>query len=287
MNRLRDKRNIQIEITNACNLRCVNCSRFVGLHNESFFMELDKIEQALQSLEGFKGTIGCMGGEPTLHPQFAQICELFQKDIPYENRGLWTNGCNWKQYETEIRKTFPINHIVFNDHNFEYKGYHQPLLIASNEIIKNKKLRSELIDKCWIYERWSASISPEGAFFCEVACALDYLFELGGGWRIKKGWWKRQNIQDQVDKYCSLCSAAIPFDEDVYKSNLQYISPKNYENLLLKKNVVLYNKKYTRKDYEKNVKNWNPGTFRDFYQHEPDKRLTKKEEEELQCLKYS
>ncbi|GAG53929.1 unnamed protein product, partial [marine sediment metagenome] len=85
---------------------------------------------------------------------------------------------------------------VYNAHNFKYEGYHQPMLIGSSEIIKDEKLRMELIDKCWVYERWSASISPRGAFFCEVACALDHLFDLGGGWRIKKGWWKRSDIDD-------------------------------------------------------------------------------------------
>jgi len=246
-------------------------------------MSLKEVERSLQSLEGFKYGIGCMGGEPTIHPQFPEICKLFRKYIPTEQRGLWTNGYKWKQYETEIRMTFPVKNIVYNIHNFKYEGYHQPMLIASSEIIKDEKLRMELIDKCWVYERWSASISPKGAFFCEVACALDHIFDLGGGWRIRKGWWKRTDIQDQIDKYCSLCSAAIPFDEKVYKSNLQYASPKNFNNLFIKKNVVIYDKEYIRKDYEKNIKNWNPGTFRDFYQHEPNRRLTKWEEEQFQC----
>jgi len=277
LRKLKDKTNIQIEITNDCNLRCLNCSRFVDIDRPVFYMKLREIEKALRSLKGFKGGVGCMGGEPTIHPKFREICKLFRKHIPTKQRGLWTNGYNWKKYKREILRTFPLKNIVFNAHDFEYKGYHQPLLIASKEIIKNKKLRKELIDKCWVYERWSASISPKGAFFCEVACALDHLFDLGGGWRIKKGWWNRDNIQDQVDKYCPLCSAAIPFDPEIYNSNLQYISPKNLKNLPLIKNFIKYKKKYTRKDYEKNVKDWKPGTFRDFYQVSPNKRLTKEE----------
>lgn len=283
LRQLSEKTNIQIEITNACNLRCVNCSRFVGLHKKDFFMTLEEVKRALQSLEGFKYGVGCMGGETTLHPQFPEICKLFRKYIPTKQRGLWTNGYKWKQYETLIRMTFPIKNIVFNAHDFKYEGYHQPMLIASSEIIKDKRLQKEIINKCWVYERWSASISPKGAFFCEVACALDHLFDLGGGWLIKKGWWKRDNFQDQVDKYCSLCSAAIPFDEAIYKSNLQFVSPGNLKLSPSMRNVILYDQKYTRKDYEKNIKNWKPGTFRDFYQHEPNKRLTKWEEEQLQC----
>ena len=37
--------------------------------------------------------------------------------------------------------------------------------------------------------------------------------------------------------------------------------------------MKIYDKKYAREDYEKNVKNWKPGFFRDFYQHEPGVRI--------------
>ena len=33
---------IQIEVTNACNHVCANCTRFVGHHRKSFFTDLEK-----------------------------------------------------------------------------------------------------------------------------------------------------------------------------------------------------------------------------------------------------
>ena len=87
------KRCIHIEITNACNLVCANCTRFVGHHKKPFFMSLDEVEKSIISLEGFPGNIGMMGGEPTLHPKFVEICKLFQDLIPEKNRRqLWTNA---------------------------------------------------------------------------------------------------------------------------------------------------------------------------------------------------
>ena len=77
---------IQIEVTNACWLKCSNCTRHVGHHKNPFFMELDYIEKAIDSLEGFEGNIGIMGGEPTLHPKFDEICKLVQKKIPRRKR---------------------------------------------------------------------------------------------------------------------------------------------------------------------------------------------------------
>ena len=77
---------IQIEVTNACWLKCSNCTRHVGHHRDPFFMELDFIEKAIDSLEGFEGNIGIMGGEPTLHPKFNEICEIVKRKIPRRKR---------------------------------------------------------------------------------------------------------------------------------------------------------------------------------------------------------
>ena len=79
---------IQIEVTNACWLKCANCTRHVGHHKDPFFMDLNYLEKAIDSLEGFEGNIGIMGGEPTLHPKFNEICEIVQKKIPRRKRNF-------------------------------------------------------------------------------------------------------------------------------------------------------------------------------------------------------
>jgi MoaA/NifB/PqqE/SkfB family radical SAM enzyme len=53
---------IHIELTNACHLSCANCSRLVGHHAKPFFITLDEVRLAIDSLEGFEGRIGMMGG---------------------------------------------------------------------------------------------------------------------------------------------------------------------------------------------------------------------------------
>src|SRR3990167_6662531 len=98
---------IQIEVTNACNLRRANCTRFVGHHKKPFFMGIDTIIKALESLEGYPGGVGLMGGETTLHPQFREICKIYQKMIPEKDRRqLWTSGYKWDEYKDIIFETF-------------------------------------------------------------------------------------------------------------------------------------------------------------------------------------
>ena len=274
---------IQIEVTNFCDHQCSNCTRFVGHHRKPYFMDLETIRKAIASLEGYEGGIGLMGGEPTLHPQFAEICKIYQEMIPDKSkRYLWTDGLNWDKYKDLIRETFEIGHIVYNDHSENTKGYHQQLLIAADEIIEDKELMWKLINDCWVQKRWSPSINPKGCFFCEVAAAQDLLFEGPGGYPLEKDWWKKEpkDFQDQVKRYCVNCSAAIPLNIESSSSVYDLVSRRNAERLkkvgapkFLCGKMKIYYKKYTLEDYEKNSKNWKPGYFRDFVQHEPGVRI--------------
>ena len=60
--------------------------------------------------------------------------------------------------------------------------------------------------------RASASITPKGAFFCEVAGAIDLATNGPGGWPLEKGWWKKtvEDYTTQKNYSCLKCSAAMP-----------------------------------------------------------------------------
>ena len=64
-----------IDITNACINQCSNCTRFCGNHKKTFFMDFETFKKAVDSYKGFKGYVGLIGGEPTLHPEFERFLE--------------------------------------------------------------------------------------------------------------------------------------------------------------------------------------------------------------------
>ena len=70
---------IQIDITNACNMRCSNCTRFCGNHDKTFFMDFDTFKRAVDSMEGFEGVVGVIGGELTLYPEFERFVEYMRE----------------------------------------------------------------------------------------------------------------------------------------------------------------------------------------------------------------
>lgn len=273
---------IQIDITNACPLSCDHCNRLVGHHKRPYFMDLDTIARAIESLEGFPGRIGILGGEPTMHPDFIKICKLVQKMLPCQKRFIATAGYKWDEYKEIIFETFDRDHVQYNDHSKEGEVFHQPVLVAAEDVIEDRELMWRLIGNCWMQWRWCGSLTPKGGFMCEPAGAMDYLFEGPGGYPIEKGWWNKETEQfvDQVKRFCPRCSIPIPFPKHDCRKGYEMVSKSNAD-LLAKvgsrklSKMVIIDKKYTEEDITKVVaEGWTPWHFRDFVQSSPE---TKKE----------
>lgn len=241
-----DMRIIQIDITNACFHRCSNCTRFCGHQKKPFFMDFETFKKAVDSFEGYRGTVGVMGGEPTLHPQFSRFLEYLNEHKYYaksENLlvrpaknfmkvvaqmeqnstfinkehgisrncvlgyGLWSAlSDKYREHYELIQDTF--NFQALNDHTNIM--YHAPIMIRRKDMNIPDEKWFEIRDDCWAQKEWSATITPKGAFFCEIAGALDMLFDGPGGWKIEPGWWKRTPDQfgDQL-QWCELCGIAL------------------------------------------------------------------------------
>jgi hypothetical protein len=251
---------IQIEITNACNHSCSNCTRFCGHHKKPFVMDWPTFQRAVDSLQGYSGIIGIMGGEPTLHPQFERFTLYLREHFGMRanlnatrrpvadfltytrarhnanrvlNRckgpGLWTSMPRqyYDHYEL-IQDSFLFQ--CLNDHF--HASFHQALLVTRKEMGIDDARWIELRDKCWIQNCWSASISPKGAFFCEIAAALDMVFGGPGGWPLTSDWWHRQpeDFTDQLH-WCELCGAALGTTRRNANDQIDDVSPALFDML--------------------------------------------------------
>lgn len=87
---------VQWHIIEACNLRCKHCYQnsfsptgmLVGTEIEKLFNNLIQfLKKTNQRL-----TIDVTGGEPFLHPDFWNICEMLEKNSTVERFGIITNG---------------------------------------------------------------------------------------------------------------------------------------------------------------------------------------------------
>ncbi len=245
----KDMQIIQIDITNACHHRCSNCTRFCGHQVKPFFMDFETFKQAIDSLQGFEGVVGIIGGEPTLHPEFRKFAEYFRDSFGIQDlesrlteptgnylhhvmkhfsfkskRGLWSSISKqyYEHFET-IQDTFGLQ--LLNDHSGS--GSHQTLMVTRAELGIPDEEWFPLRDACWVQNMWSASITPKGAFFCEVAAAMDATLYGPGGWAIERDWWKREPAEfgEQL-KWCENCSAPLQMPKRNANDEIDDISPK-------------------------------------------------------------
>jgi len=236
-------------------------------------MDISTIKKALDSLEGWPNRIGIIGGEPTFHPEFEEICFLLQKRNDKRKYGLWTiGGKKYEKYKKLINETFGM--IAYNEHNSKQRELckHQPLTIAIQDVVEDTDYRNELIDKCWAQRTWCPSIGPKGGFFCEVAYAIDSILDGPGGYPVESGWWKKTpgEFADQVDRYCKYCGMPIPMERELIKEKKEKMSPelhdlfKQHDLLRLSADdVIMHTRKFTTEELEKAKKIWDPSNYRE------------------------
>ena len=244
----KDHFTIQIDVTNACVHKCSNCTRFCGHLEKPYFMDFDYFCKAVDTLLDHPGLIGVMGGEPTLHPKFKEMCEYIQEKVGSEHP---VNGGNFKyptdhlveerlrtqlkeyvieDYEDGPRaivkgaglwtsvtpafiKHYEIIQDTFNWQNLnDHTGasYHQPILITRKELGISDKEWLKLRERCWVNQEWSGSVTSKGCFFCEVAGAFDMMYDGPGGLPLEEGWWTRP-IEDYKDQFrwCEMCGMPL------------------------------------------------------------------------------
>jgi hypothetical protein len=223
---------IQIEITSACHKNCSNCTRLCHHYRKPFMMTWEEFAQAVDSLQDFPNMVGVMGGEPLLHPQFEEFCKYLQSKIPRERAGLWSSLPEGKEhYRQVIVDTF--DNIFINDHS-RNDIYHWPMLVAADDMCEDKAFMWYRIDNCWAQQCWSASVNPNGAFFCEVAASFSMLLgRKETAWPVVKDWWKN-SLKDyipQMQEFCPRCGFAMPLMKRLSNDEIDDITPSNLELL--------------------------------------------------------
>lgn len=263
------QRVIQIEVTSACPGRCSNCTRFVPHQRAPWLMDFATFRRAVDSMADYGGMLGIMGGEPTLHPAFEQLCDYYRerwapgpglaqgrepiRDFSAHHRrclarldgqrcGLWSSlGPGYYRHYETIQETF--GYQCLNDHR--NGAVHQALLATRREAGIADADWPALRDRCWVQRLWSSSINPWGCYPCEIMAAMDALCQplsagerqrLGipaaGGWPIEPGWWRREPADfGRLLDWCELCAAPLPTPARLATDEIQDVSPRWLEIL--------------------------------------------------------
>lgn len=263
---IRENDTIQIEITSVCMNNCSNCTRFCGHYKKPWFMEFDTFKQAVDSLVGFDGNqgVGLMGGEPLLHPQFKEFAEYAASKLTPQKLGLWS--C-FPESKAHLGQTIAecFGTVFVNDHS-RPDVIHAPFLVSIREVIPDKLDMWYLIENCWAWRSWSASINPHGAYFCEIAASMAALFVDGEtAWPVEKDWWARvpKDYREQMEKWCPLCGGAVPLQRRCSTEVVDDVSPGMLELLQCIDSPKIARGEYEVSDLQIRVDNRKMASYKD------------------------
>lgn len=88
---------LETNVTAACQNRCIACNHFVPMQVAQFKQSMIPVQQMERDLRLFSklvhvGAYGMLGGEPTMHPQIADLIYVAVQSRIGDIVELWTNG---------------------------------------------------------------------------------------------------------------------------------------------------------------------------------------------------
>lgn len=274
MKPIKDSWCVQIELNNYCPHECAYCTRFTHhmRQDQRYNMALDELVHILETLRdklGYAGKIGIIGGEPTIHPKFNQVCSAIK--ACWTSRGLWaglwtSGGQKYNEHLPLITECF--SWTAYNDKS-DLRCHHQQMTMASQDVVLDDVLRAELIDNCWVQRIWCPSITPKGVFFCECAAAWDRLLDGPGGWALDSDWLSFGPAKYRQQMWCcELCGMSVPMDEQAIGER-ERLSETVYERMKAvkankidpDKDIVIADDFVDRCIYNKRVQDWAPGEY--------------------------
>jgi hypothetical protein len=228
---------LQIWVTRGCDKACFGCTQGSNLGGKPGRITPEQFEVACASLQNYFGVVGVFGGNPATHPQFPLLCEIMQKYIPFERRGLWCNKLFGNG--AVARATFNPAVSNLNVHldraaydefkqdwpestpfGLEKDSRHSPPFVALQDVIPDEAARWELIGKCDVNQFWSAMIGvfrgQLRGYFCEIAGAQAMLHQEEPeypdlGVAVVPGWWDQpmSAFAGQARFHCHACGIPL------------------------------------------------------------------------------
>jgi len=171
--------NVQIHITDACNIGCNNCDRCCGLARSPEHMSVEQIEHyfAYDFLNKTK-RIDIIGGEPLVHPKFKEIIQVFEKhrqSMPRTKIRLTTNGTVNTELLKDLPKWISVRNSAKDTSCQEYK------FEAFNIAPIDKGFHSHNVQSCSIPWRCGIALTKYGFFLCGAGYGVARVFGLDIG----------------------------------------------------------------------------------------------------------
>ncbi|MDX1909828.1 MAG: glycosyltransferase [Bacteroidia bacterium] len=202
---------IEIDITYACNLKCINCNRSSTQAPTAEVMDLARIEAFItESIHLGKcwELINLLGGEPTLHPQFQDIVRLIldayiEPHAPHTLLQITSNGYG-PEVQAQLGQLPRHPQIIIDYASFKDDRtvpYFSPFNLAPAD--DPHASHSDYHKGCWVTSYCGIGLNQLGYYPCGVAGGIDRVF------RMNKGAGSLAELEQQarqmLDTFCRYC----------------------------------------------------------------------------------
>ena len=153
-----------IMLTDICNLRCPYCFANEFVNKSANEISIENFKRALDFIATEPNAkLGLIGGEPTIHTQFAELLKIVISDPRYKDVVLFTNGVKFEEFANEL--SHPKFHILLNCNSPKDIGQK-----AFDKMVANLDL---MVNKYYMHDRVTLGINIYKPDF-----DFDYILEL-------------------------------------------------------------------------------------------------------------
>lgn len=211
---------IELDITYDCNLKCFHCNRSCTQAPTEAHMTLQQVQQFVKdsvALGKQWELINVLGGEPTLHPQFAEIVHCLLYDYLIAHSPSTTLQITSNGYGEDVQQklaALPKHPNLVVDYN-SFKDdrtvpYFTPFNLAPAD--EPDAHRHEYHKGCWVTAYCGIGLNNLGYFACGVAGGIERILKAGKG--INSLEELDDRLIQQLDTYCRLCGNFTAYAEN-------------------------------------------------------------------------
>ena len=142
-------KSIYFHVIEKCNLNCAYCDNYAPLSNSDWYISLNQFEnnvRRLRELIEYIPFLSIGGGEPLLHPDLIQLCEILQKYYPNSFISILSNGVLLDSMDdTFVDSIKQLNaHLVISEYPISIDYIRIANKYNSNKVIYTRQKRDKM-----------------------------------------------------------------------------------------------------------------------------------------------
>ncbi len=203
----RSRECIEIDLTWACNMRCLNCNRSVRQAPTGEHMSLEQVQAFVAESRARHvrwRKIRLLGGEPTLHPQFLEIVELlcvYREELGGDLEiQVATNGHGPRVQAILARVEGRVT-LDNSQKESDLQPHFGDFNVAPRDLASYR--HADFRNACYVAQECGMGLTPYGYYGCAVAGGIDRVLGLDLGRKSLPE--ASEDLEEQLAALCAWC----------------------------------------------------------------------------------